>query len=64
MKITDDREAKYRIWAHKPQVYPVPVVINWPRFPPQKFSSYKELNQWKAALIDELIRNGGPQWKS
>lgn len=56
MKITDDYKAKIRLCAANPRVVPLPPGPPIPKFPPQKFNSYEEMNRWKAALIRECAR--------
>ncbi|HEX3798785.1 MAG TPA: hypothetical protein VH413_08795 [Verrucomicrobiae bacterium] len=51
MKITDDYNAKVRLWAANPQISPVLPGPELPAFPPQKFRSHAEMNAWKAALL-------------
>ena len=65
----DDPHAKIRIWAaeatrpgFRPPSCPVPE--NLPKFPPQRFSSYAEMNAWKRRYLLEIARQGGVKWKS
>jgi len=62
MKITDDHEAKYRLWATNPKVYPLPKFAGVPRFGHKKFSSYEEFNVWKRRLLARIAENGGVRW--
>lgn len=68
MKAVDDIQAKVRFWAaeasqpgFRPRSCPVPEHL--PPFPPQRFSSYAELNAWKRRYLLEIARQGGVQWK-
>ena len=68
MKATDDNQAKIRFWvaeASRPGFRPrsCPVPANLPSFPPQRFSSYAELNAWKLRYLREIARQGGVKWK-
>ncbi|MEI7732060.1 MAG: hypothetical protein WCO56_20975 [Verrucomicrobiota bacterium] len=56
MKVTDDYNAKLRLWAANPQVMPLPPACPLPKFSPQKFSSHKAMNRWKAKLLREHAR--------
>ena len=69
MKAVDDPHAKIRFWAaeaarpgFRPPSCPVPE--NLPKFPPQRFSSYAEMNLWKRRYLLEIARQGGVKWKS
>jgi hypothetical protein len=62
MKITDDYNAKFAIWARETKVHGFPRIANLPRFGSKKFSSYKELNDWKQELLLQLARKGGAKW--
>ena len=62
MKTLDDYDAKYTIWAKAPRVRPLPRFTGMPEFGAQKFSSYEELNRWKAELLEEIARRGGLRW--
>ena len=61
-KKTDDLSAKIEIWARNPRVHAIPRITNLPKFPPQRFSSYEEMNSFKRWLIAELARQGGATW--
>jgi len=56
MKLTDDPQAKLRLWAANPRVIPLPPGPTLPKIASMKFSSYEEFNQWKAALIRRIAR--------
>ncbi len=62
MKISDDYQAKLKIWASEGKVYALPKITNIPKFSPQKFNSYAEMNAWKSQIIKKLIRSGGAKW--
>ena len=68
MKAADDIQAKVRFWAAEAsrpgfRPRPCPVPENLPRFSPQRFSSYAELNAWKHGYLLEIARQGGVKWK-
>jgi hypothetical protein len=50
-KITDDYLAKVRLWAANPRVIPLPPGPKIPHFPPQRFRSHAEMNEWKRLLF-------------
>ncbi len=54
MKITDDYEAKYRLWAANPTVVPAPPATRLPDFKSRRFSSHAELNAWKLSMLRQL----------
>ena len=62
MKITDNPEAKYEIWAGNPKVFPLPKASGMPSFKSVKFNSYQEMNAWKRARLDQIARNSGVRW--
>lgn len=62
MKTTDDYEAKIKYWASDPKVTKMPNAIGWPPFSAKKFSSYREMNDWKKQYLLEIARNGGLKW--
>lgn len=63
MKISDDYEAKFKIWAENPKVYPMPKIVFPFKIPSQKFSSYEDFNKWKNDLLADIAKHGGVQWK-
>ena len=62
MKVTDDYEAKYGLWAREAKVYALPKAIGIPRFKSRKFSSYEEFNAWKRDIFDQIASTGGVRW--
>lgn len=56
MKLTDDYQAKVRLWAAHPRVVPLPPPPPLPKFRPQKFRTHAEMNAWKESLLRELAR--------
>ena len=56
MKITDDYNAKYRLWAANPTVVPAPAAIILPDFKSRRFSSHAELNAWKNSVLKQLAQ--------
>ncbi len=54
MKISDDYRAKWRLWAERPVVLPLPAGPPLPRFSSRRFSSHAEMNRWKRELLLEL----------
>lgn len=61
MKVRETR-GKLGIWAKEGKVSPVPTADLGVTFRPQKFSSYREMNEWKDRLLDEIARKGGVKW--
>jgi isopenicillin N synthase-like dioxygenase len=57
MKITDDYNAKQRLWAANPVVVPAPAPVRLPAFKSRRFSSHAEMNEWKAALLRQLAQS-------
>jgi hypothetical protein len=64
MRIKDNYNAKYDIWAEKPVVVNFPQMILPFKFSAKKFKSYKEMNDWKKELIARIAESGGVKWKS
>ena len=62
MKITDDYNAKYDLWARSGKAVRVPHILNLPRFGHRRFDTYEQLAAWKQFLQDELFKLGGPKW--
>lgn len=58
----DNYNAKYAIWAADPKVAHLPKMTLPFKFSAQKFSSYREMNEWKKKLIIEIAENGGVVW--
>jgi hypothetical protein len=56
MKISDDYNAKYRLWAANPTVVPAPAVTKLPNFKSKRFSSHAELNAWKLSVLRQLVQ--------
>ena len=54
MKITDDYNAKYRLWAANPVVAPAAAAVKLPGFKSRRFSSHTELNEWKSSVLRQL----------
>ena len=62
MKITDDYQAKIKLWALRPEVPKLPRPIGWPPFKAKKFNSYREMNEWKGQYLLEIAAKGGLKW--
>jgi hypothetical protein len=62
MKVTDNYNAKYAIWAKEQPIMALPKMTLPFKFPPQKFQSYKEMNDWKKKLIIKIAKQGGVIW--
>ena len=56
MKIADDYNAKYRLWAANPTVVPASAAIRLPDFKSRRFSSHAELNAWKLSVLRQLAQ--------
>jgi hypothetical protein len=56
MKISDDYNAKYRLWATNPTVMPAPAATKLPDFKSKRFSSHAELNAWKLSALRQLAQ--------
>ena len=54
MKVTDDYNAKYRLWAANPVVVPAAIAVKLPGFKSRRFSSHAELNEWKSSVLRQL----------
>lgn len=61
-KQSDDYDAKLRMWAANPRVYPLPKIKNMPRIESRKFNSYQEFQEWKERLLEEIVAAGGLEW--
>ena len=58
MKISDDYDAKIKLWAQNPKQQPLDPLPRMPKVRSQKFSSHAEMNAWKAELLARLAREG------
>ncbi len=56
MKISDDYNAKYRLWAANPTVVPAPPATKLPGFKSRRFSTHAELNAWKLSMLQQLAQ--------
>jgi hypothetical protein len=56
MKISDDNNAKYRLWAANPTVVPASPATRLPNFKSRRFSSHAELNAWKLSVLQQLAQ--------
>lgn len=54
MKVTDDYNAKYRLWAARPVVVSASEPVRLPGFKSRRFASHAELNEWKASVLRQL----------
>jgi hypothetical protein len=54
MKITDDYNAKYRLWAAKPTVIAAGEALKLPGFKSRRFTSHAELDAWKASVLRQM----------
>lgn len=54
---------KLTIWARTGKVWPLPAIKLGIKFRPQKFDSYREMNEWKTRLLERLAERGGVSWK-
>jgi hypothetical protein len=54
MKANDNYNAKFRLWAANPTVIPAAAAPKLPGFKSRRFSSYAELNAWKASVLRQL----------
>ncbi len=64
VKISDDYQAKLRLWASARHVMALPRLEGLPRFGAKKFRSYDEMNAWKMELLREIATQGGCRWTS
>jgi hypothetical protein len=62
MKVRENRD-KLDLWVSARSISPMPVVDMPVTFPPQKFNSYREMNEWKARLLEQIAMRGGVKWK-
>ena len=56
MKIADDYNAKYRLWAERLRVAPAGAPTKVPRFKSRRFSSHVEMNRWKRKVLRALAK--------
>jgi hypothetical protein len=56
MKITDDYNAKYRLWAEAQRVVPASPPVSLPGFRSRRFSSHAEMNEWKQSRIKDFAK--------
>jgi hypothetical protein len=56
MKVSDDYNAKYRLWAANPVVAPAGKKVTLPDFKSRRFGSHAELNAWKVSVLLRLAR--------
>ena len=56
MKISDDYNAKYRLWVANPTVMAAPAATKLPDFKSKRFSSHAELNAWKLSVLRQLAQ--------
>ncbi len=56
MKVSDDYNAKYRLWAAHPIVAPAGKAVRLAGFKSRRFASHAELNAWKQAVLLQLAR--------
>jgi hypothetical protein len=61
MKITDDYNAKIKLWAPNLRVAAAPPAPRLPDFKSRRFSSHAEMNEWKRSLLLELARQSSGQ---
>jgi hypothetical protein len=62
IKITDDYNAKLKLWARNKTVYPLPKAVGLPPFTSRKFNSYEEFNTWKTDYLRQIAQSGGVKW--
>jgi hypothetical protein len=55
MKISDDYDAKFKLWAKNPKPQPELPALAVPKFKSRRFSSYEEMNQWKRELMEQMF---------
>jgi hypothetical protein len=56
MKVSDDYNAKYRMWVANPIVAPAGKALRLPDFKSRRFASHAELNAWKLSVLLQLAR--------
>jgi len=58
MKACDDYNSKIRMWAADPKVVAAPpLMVAIPHFGSKRFSSHREMNEWKEQLWREIATN-------
>ena len=60
MKITDDYNAKQRLWAENQRVVPALAAPRLPNFKSRRFSSHAEMNEWKRSLLLQVAQLASP----
>lgn len=60
--MTDDYNAKYRLWAANPTVVPAGPPTRIRNFKSRKFSSHAEMNEWKASVLRQLAQGNTVAW--
>jgi hypothetical protein len=56
VKITDNYQAKYRLWAANVRVVSLSAGPQIPGFKSRRFASHAEMNQWKHSVLLEIAR--------
>jgi hypothetical protein len=56
IKVSDDYNAKYRLWAANPIVAPAGKAVRLPDFKSRRLASHAELNVWKLSVLLQLAR--------
>jgi hypothetical protein len=56
VKVSDDYNAKYRLWAANPIVAPTGKAVKLPGFKSRRFASHAELNAWKLSVLLQFAR--------
>lgn len=55
MNVSDDYNAKYRLWAANPIVAPAGKAVRLPDFKSRRFASHAELNAWKLSVRVRML---------
>ena len=58
MKISDDYNAKLRLWAANPRVVALPATRPLPPFRSKRFLTHQEMNEWKLELLRRIAQEG------
>lgn len=61
MKVTDDYNAKFRLWAANPSVVPALEPVKVPGFKSRRFATHAELNVWKTSVLRQLAQTPRPE---